>query len=168
MGHTNRTQVLEGEVVGGSFDIIPLCTTTTQTGCVIAYDSNAADVPTFPQFSLPAFPPNARACVNPASIEGGAGTLGAYVFPRSSWNLGPYFPDGVDTEWVSYPNIYRSSPCFSTLTSMSFWSLWHHCHRASSDCKEPLTYLILIGDGLHKHLKHRTDLRELAIHVGDL
>ena len=26
---------------------------------------------------------------------------------------------------------------------------WHHCHRASSDCKEPLTYLVLIGDGLH-------------------
>jgi zinc and cadmium transporter len=29
---------------------------------------------------------------------------------------------------------------------------WHHCHRASSDCKQPLTYLILIGDGLHNFL----------------
>jgi zinc and cadmium transporter len=29
---------------------------------------------------------------------------------------------------------------------------WHHCHRASTDCKEPLTYLILIGDGLHNFL----------------
>jgi zinc and cadmium transporter len=29
---------------------------------------------------------------------------------------------------------------------------WHHCHRASSNCKEPLTYLILIGDGLHNFL----------------
>jgi zinc and cadmium transporter len=29
---------------------------------------------------------------------------------------------------------------------------WHHCHRASSACKEPLTYLILIGDGLHNFL----------------
>ena len=26
---------------------------------------------------------------------------------------------------------------------------WHHCHRAESACKKPLTYLILIGDGLH-------------------
>ena len=26
---------------------------------------------------------------------------------------------------------------------------WHHCHRASASCKQPLTYLILIGDGLH-------------------
>jgi zinc and cadmium transporter len=29
---------------------------------------------------------------------------------------------------------------------------WHHCHRAESDCKEPLTYLILFGDGLHNFL----------------
>ena len=29
---------------------------------------------------------------------------------------------------------------------------WHHCHRACSDCKQPLTYLILIGDGLHNFL----------------
>ncbi len=29
---------------------------------------------------------------------------------------------------------------------------WHHCHRASSACKQPLTYLILIGDGLHNFL----------------
>ncbi len=29
---------------------------------------------------------------------------------------------------------------------------WHHCHRASSGCKQPLTYLILIGDGLHNFI----------------
>jgi zinc and cadmium transporter len=29
---------------------------------------------------------------------------------------------------------------------------WHHCHRASARCKRPLTYLILIGDGLHNFL----------------
>jgi len=29
---------------------------------------------------------------------------------------------------------------------------WHHCHRATSDCKQPLTYLVLIGDGLHNFL----------------
>jgi zinc and cadmium transporter len=29
---------------------------------------------------------------------------------------------------------------------------WHHCHRAESFCKQPLTYLILIGDGLHNLL----------------
>ena len=26
---------------------------------------------------------------------------------------------------------------------------WHHCHQASADCHQPLTALILVGDGLH-------------------
>lgn len=29
---------------------------------------------------------------------------------------------------------------------------WHHCHRATASCRQPLTYLILIGDGLHNFL----------------
>jgi zinc and cadmium transporter len=29
---------------------------------------------------------------------------------------------------------------------------WHHCHRAETNCKQPLTYLILIGDGLHNFI----------------
>ncbi|MBN2357874.1 MAG: ZIP family metal transporter [Deltaproteobacteria bacterium] len=29
---------------------------------------------------------------------------------------------------------------------------WHHCHRESTECKEAMTYLILIGDGLHNFL----------------
>lgn len=29
---------------------------------------------------------------------------------------------------------------------------WHHCHRASANCRQPLTYLILIGDALHNFL----------------
>jgi zinc and cadmium transporter len=29
---------------------------------------------------------------------------------------------------------------------------WHHCHRAFAECRKPLTYLILVGDGLHNFL----------------
>lgn len=29
---------------------------------------------------------------------------------------------------------------------------WHHCRKALSDCRKPLTYLILLGDGLHNFL----------------
>ncbi len=29
---------------------------------------------------------------------------------------------------------------------------WHHCRRADASCPEPLTWLILIGDGLHNLL----------------
>lgn len=29
---------------------------------------------------------------------------------------------------------------------------WHHGHKAGAECRKPLTYLILIGDGLHNFL----------------
>ena len=29
---------------------------------------------------------------------------------------------------------------------------WHHCHREETHCKKPLTYLILIGDGIHNFI----------------
>ena len=30
---------------------------------------------------------------------------------------------------------------------------WHHCHRDETDCKKkPLTYLILVGDGIHNFI----------------
>lgn len=29
---------------------------------------------------------------------------------------------------------------------------WRHCHRAATDDKAPLTYLVLLGDGLHNFL----------------
>ncbi len=29
---------------------------------------------------------------------------------------------------------------------------YHHCHRASAECRQPLTYLVLIGDALHNFL----------------
>ena len=41
---------------------------------------------------------------------------------------------------------------FSTFFALEQVLHWHHCHRARSDCKAPLTYLILIGDGLHNFL----------------
>ena len=108
MGPTNRVQVLEGELTGGSFSNIPLCASSAETGCVIVFDANAAGVDTFYDTAVLYYPPSARACVNPVSIGGGQGTLSAFVFPRSSTNLGPHFPEGVDTEWVSYPKIYTS------------------------------------------------------------
>lgn len=29
---------------------------------------------------------------------------------------------------------------------------WHHCHRDAAECREPLTYLVLVGDGLHNFM----------------
>jgi len=45
--------------------------------------------------------------VNPASFADGPGILAALAYPRTYESLIP-FPDGVETEWVRYPNIYTS------------------------------------------------------------
>ena len=41
---------------------------------------------------------------------------------------------------------------FSVFFALEQFLHWHHCNRATADCKKPLTYLILIGDGLHNFL----------------
>jgi zinc and cadmium transporter len=41
---------------------------------------------------------------------------------------------------------------FTVFFALEQFLHWHHCHRASSSCKQPLSYLILIGDGLHNFL----------------
>jgi zinc and cadmium transporter len=41
---------------------------------------------------------------------------------------------------------------FSVFFGLEQFLHWHHCHRAETECKKPLTYLILIGDGLHNFL----------------
>jgi zinc and cadmium transporter len=41
---------------------------------------------------------------------------------------------------------------FSTFLILEQFLHWHHCHRAHTDCRKPLTYLILIGDGLHNFI----------------
>lgn len=67
IGPTGRVQVPEGEVVGGTFDNIELCTAADQTGCIIAYDSYSTD-------QQPQRAPGddtVSACVNPAELNGG-------------------------------------------------------------------------------------------------
>lgn len=38
---------------------------------------------------------------------------------------------------------------FTAFFALEQFLHWHHCHKADADCRRPLTYLILIGDGLH-------------------
>lgn len=41
---------------------------------------------------------------------------------------------------------------FSLFFLMEQFIEWHHCHRVPSEHKEPITYLILIADGLHNFI----------------
>lgn len=41
---------------------------------------------------------------------------------------------------------------FTLFLALEQFLHWHHCHRAVAECRQPLTYLILVGDGLHNFL----------------
>lgn len=41
---------------------------------------------------------------------------------------------------------------FTTFLGLEQFLHWHHCHQDSATCHPPLSWLILIGDGLHNFL----------------
>lgn len=64
-----------------------------------------------------------------------------HMIPASVMSTG----DVVETStWV----VLR----FVTFFVLEQFLHYHHCHRATAECRQPLTYLVLIGDGLHNFL----------------
>jgi hypothetical protein len=117
--------VAKGQDVGGDFQNIPACRSTSQTGCVVAYSSFNEPPPPDSLFGRVGAGPRATEqvgknlqvlCVNPASLSGGTGTLqtefATAPFPGTIgiWLKGiPSAP----TAWMSYPNR-STAHCAST------------------------------------------------------
>jgi hypothetical protein len=80
-----RLQVPAGKAVGGDFASVPLCRSSSQLHCAIAYASfRATSLPTATSlFGKSGGPGLEAACVNPAALAGGSGPLRAY-FPGST------------------------------------------------------------------------------------
>jgi hypothetical protein len=66
IGPVGDITVPPGEVVGGTFEKLPLCTSKAERGCVVTYDSTAAVVAG--SGTAPAGATADVACVNPAAI----------------------------------------------------------------------------------------------------
>ncbi len=113
-----------GREVGGSFEHIPACRSTTQTGCVVAYSSFDQQPPADSLFGRPgagvsALSPGGRSstagmqvlCVNPASPSGDTAALTPY-FPsaRTAAGLGTQATGAPDvaTAWVTEPDLYSA------------------------------------------------------------
>ena len=112
--------VPQGKDMGGDFQSIPLCRSSTQTGCAIAYASfrDNSPPPANSRFGRPRTPTpgGASACVNPANLTGGSGALHSY-FPAGSdlvvadagpsrdWLPGKTF----STPFVSVPGLLTAS-----------------------------------------------------------
>jgi len=87
-------QVPKGKDVGGTFKNIPLCTSASQTGCVITFSSFRADVPPAEKAMFGAGQGDmVAACTNPAALGGGKATN-----PKAYWST-------ADKAWVKNKKI---------------------------------------------------------------
>jgi hypothetical protein len=114
--------VASGQDVGGDFQNIPACRSTSQTGCVVAYSSFNEPPPPDSPFGRVGAGPRATEteqvgknlevlCVNPASPSGGTGPLqfqfGTAPFPGAWGALAVKLPP-IPTPWVAYPGLYTA------------------------------------------------------------
>jgi hypothetical protein len=90
--------VPKGKDVGGSFKSMRLCSSATQTGCVVTYVSFRDTIPPPANTRFGRVPGEGQvaACTNPASLGGGAGELHAYLNASGRTITSPDRP----TEWV--------------------------------------------------------------------
>jgi hypothetical protein len=98
-----------GKTVGASFQHLPLCTSASQTGCVIAYSTFPSEPPPDALFGRPGLGVSLQsgqtstvgvqvACVDPAALGGGTGPVTAYF--RSG---------GLTAPWREYPDAFTAT-----------------------------------------------------------
>jgi hypothetical protein len=116
----SAVRVPEGDVVGGEFANVPLCTAREQNGCVVAYSSFRVDAPPpdSSRFGRPREGDGRAACVNPADLAGGPAMLHPYFRSPSGpfgIQLSPQegFADAaggppIETPWITFPRFLEA------------------------------------------------------------
>ncbi len=106
--------VPKGKDVGGAFKHIPVCRSSSQTGCVIAYASFRSNVPppANTKFGRVGGEGMAAACANPAALGGGSGALHSYLAAGGRGNGSSVEPrpwvtpaKPITTPFVSVPGL---------------------------------------------------------------
>lgn len=110
-----NVQVPVGRRVGGSFQNIPTCGSSSQTGCVVAYSTFGSTPPASAFFGRPGQGVSLQsgqttrsgeqvACVNPVTFSSQSGSLQPFFLTATSK------PKGVRvlTPWVTYPGLYSA------------------------------------------------------------
>jgi hypothetical protein len=108
-------QVPTTKTVGATFKNVPLCTSGSETGCVIAWSSFPSEPPSDSLFGRPGQGVSIQgdqltktgqqvACVNPADLTGGTAPLAPW-FISITQKLTP----AVNTVWVTYPGLYTGA-----------------------------------------------------------
>jgi hypothetical protein len=99
IGPGRSLEVPEGEIAGGTFENLPLCTGADDTACIIAYDSIAAG-------EADDRTPGSRACVIPTLLGGEANVLAATYWETDN---GMPFPLEASEKWTVYPAMHTAA-----------------------------------------------------------
>ena len=109
--YLNGTSVLvpEGKVVGGDFKSMPLCTSASETGCIVAYRSFRDTIGPVNDYAATSRDGMTIACVNPAAPGGGEAPLHSYLTtdalmggPVPQWTTDD---EKVETPFASVPGL---------------------------------------------------------------
>jgi hypothetical protein len=101
-------RVPEGEVIGGSFEHVPLCAEAEQVGCVTTWQ--AVDHESPPVASVAVTPAGAKACVAPGTVAGAPSQLTPVYQTVLAPLIGPG-PDGMGGgAWVEDPAVDIATP----------------------------------------------------------
>ena len=170
--------VRKGDRTGGDFTHIPLCNSSTETGCVVAYSTFGSKPPSNSQFGRTTSDagvnlltprsqdPSLRIlCVNPGSPSGGGSTLDPFI-PTLVLNFGGSMVGGstvgITTPWVAFSGGYAGR-CESS--GNASWLQVTHT-RPGADRRPNLTRLQEPILGLHV-LDVNIALGNLVSLVGD-
>ncbi len=95
-----------GKTVGGTFNHVPECKSTAQTGCLIAYSSFPNIPPSDSMFGRTSISSDQVVCVNPSALKGGPANLSPLVPTHLTSSLLGEIGSLPSSEynWVTYPN----------------------------------------------------------------
>ena len=124
-GELGDLYVPSGKTVGGSFVKTPLCTSNTQRGCVLTFNTFALGeepTSTYPDFAVPSGMD--VACTNPAALGGGVATLADTLFLTQfkSTEINPPQTAGVSTPFASMAAFYTGQ-CVKSAGGYSFFEI---------------------------------------------
>ncbi len=113
-----NVQVAKGKGIGGDFKHVGACRSARQLGCVMAFSTFDAPVPSNAIFGIASNPARDVLCTNPAALGGGSAKLDS-VFPSEPFApgttiglatqaVGAPTPD-VNTPWYELKNGYRGA-----------------------------------------------------------
>jgi Protein of unknown function (DUF3089) len=105
----------QGRIVGGTFQNLPFCTQVAQTGCVIAFQSFARELPPRPTAIGIGYAPegSVNACTNPSLLAGNPDRYrGAYLPVHASNalfvpNVPAGTPSGIETDTLLVRDLFR-------------------------------------------------------------